>query len=175
MNQAIGLVRTYLERVPHDEPRPEAVEARLEAPLVDPLTGEDLGIPLVGIVDLVLSGSDGPVICDFKTTRKANASLEVMHEIQLSCYAYLYRRVAQTREAGLEIRSLVKNKMPKIEFHRYESRESCHWSRLFAVIRAYLEDLRAGRYFFRPGLMCPMCDFRERRCQLGSVQVGADV
>ncbi len=38
------------------EPRPLAVEATMESPLVDPLTGEDFGIPLLRIVDLVLDG-----------------------------------------------------------------------------------------------------------------------
>ena len=42
-----------------------AVEASMESPLVDPLTGEDFGIPLLGIVDLVLDEPQGPVIADF--------------------------------------------------------------------------------------------------------------
>jgi hypothetical protein len=37
------------------------VEAALESPLVDPMTGEDLGIHLVGIVDLILDGRGGPI------------------------------------------------------------------------------------------------------------------
>ena len=39
------------------------------------------------------------------------------HEIQLSSYAYLFRHVERRQEAGLEIRSLIKTKVPKIEFH----------------------------------------------------------
>lgn len=44
--QAIDLVKVYLRQMPVDEPKPLAVEATVEIPLVDPVTTEDLGIPL---------------------------------------------------------------------------------------------------------------------------------
>jgi hypothetical protein len=93
--QATTLVMTYLAQVPADEPRPLGVEAFMEVPLVDPLTGEDLGIPLVGIVDLVLDGEEGPTIIDFKTAARGGELLEISHELQLSCYAYCYRRLSR--------------------------------------------------------------------------------
>jgi len=86
-NQAGDLVRAYLAGVPADEPRPLAVEAAMEAPLVDPATGEDFGIPLVGIVDLVLDGDAGPIVLDFKTAARGGTLLEISHEVQLSSYA----------------------------------------------------------------------------------------
>jgi len=76
----------------------------------------------------------------------------VTHEIQLSCYVYLYRHSTGGEQGGLEIRSLLKTKTPKMEFHRYEPRNDRHFRRLFAVIRAYLDELDAGRFVFRPGL-----------------------
>ena len=39
----------HLAQVPPDEPKPLAVEAAMEAPLVDPVTGEDLGTTRVTI------------------------------------------------------------------------------------------------------------------------------
>jgi putative RecB family exonuclease len=161
--QAVELVRAYLAHVPADESRPLAVEAALEAPLVDPATGEDLGVPLVGIVDLILAGHDGPTIADFKTSAKSGEPLEIVHEVQLTSYAYLFRHVEQRQEAGLEIRSLIKTKTPKIEFHRYPARMKVHFQRLFAVLREYLDALDAGRFVYRPGFGCGMCDFR-RQC-----------
>ena len=107
--QAIELVAAYCAQLPADEPRPLAVEAAVEAPLVDPATGENLGIPLVGIMDLVLPDPDGPLIADFKTTARGGEPLEIMHEIQLSAYSYLFRHTSHEIEGGLEIRSLVKN------------------------------------------------------------------
>ncbi len=160
--QAVDLVAAYLAHLPADEPRPLAVEAALESPLVDPHTGEDLGIPLVGIVDLVLDGSEGPLIADFKTTARSSEPLEIFHEIQLSSYAYLFRRVAQRPEAGLEIRSLIKTRQVKIEFHRYAARTDAHFRRLFAVIRDYLDALDSDRFNYRPGRGCSMCDYRAQ-------------
>ncbi len=64
-------------------------------------------------------------------------------------------------EVGLEIHSLVKTKTPKIEGHRYQARTDAHFRRLFSVIREYLDALDRGRFNYRPGWGCAMCDFRE--------------
>ena len=90
--------------------------------------------------------------------------MEIAHEIQLSSYAYLFRRLADREEAGLEIRSLVKSKTPQVHFHRFQARTDAHLRRLFSVVRAYLDDLDAGRYVYRPGFGCGMCDYRDRCC-----------
>lgn len=154
----------YLAQIPADESKPLAVEAAVEAPLIDPATGENLGIPLVGIMDLVLPDRDGPLIADFKTTSRGGEPLEITHEIQLSSYSYLFRHASQEPEGGLEIRNLVKTKTPKVEIHRYGPRTDRHYRRLFSVIRAYLDALDAGRFVFRPGLGCSMCCFRNNHC-----------
>ena len=163
--QTIDLVAAYLRAVPADEPRPLAVEAAVEAPLIDPVSGEDLGIPLVGVIDLVLEEAAGPLVTDFKTAARSNAALEITHEIQLSSYSYLLRHSLQRQEAGLEIRSLIKTKVPQVQFHRYAARTERHFRRLFAAIRAYLDDLDRGDFVYRPGLGCSMCDFRNSHCQ----------
>jgi putative RecB family exonuclease len=158
------LVQAYLLQVPDDEPRPLAVEATMEVPLVDPFTGEDLGIPLLGIVDLVLDDADGPVVRDFKTSSRSASPFEVTHEIQLTSYGYLFRRTTGLEEIGLEIHSLIKTKKPKVEGHRYPARTDAHFRRLFAVIREYLDALDRGRFNYRPGWGCAMCDFRQSHC-----------
>ena len=163
--QAAGLVVAYLHQVPIEEPRPLAVEVAVEAPLVDPTTGEDFGLPLVGIIDLVQAETNGPVIADFKTSSRSSEPMEVSHEVQLSSYAYLFRQVYPVEEAALEIRQLVKTKLPQVNIHRYQARTAGHFRRLFAVIRAYLDDLDASRFVYRPGLACGMCDFRETHCR----------
>jgi hypothetical protein len=149
-SQTVSLVEAYLNQIPVDEPPPLAMETSLEAPLVDPGSGEDLGIPLPGIVDLALDDR-GSVICDFKTAASSTTPTEMQHEIQLGCYAFLYRAMAGPKEAGLEIRSLVKTKIPKVVIHRFAQRRDRHFQRLFAVVRVYLEDLERGRFLMRPG------------------------
>ena len=64
--QTLDLLRAYMASLPAEESRPLAVETALETVLVDPTTGENLGIPLLGVMDLVLDDG-GPTICDFKT------------------------------------------------------------------------------------------------------------
>ncbi len=163
--QAAGLIRMYLQQLGADDEIPLAVETTLQEPLIDPFSGEDLGIPLLGILDLILDDRDGPLICDFKTAAKSAAPFEVTHEIQLSCYSYMYRRASGRDEGGLEIRSLIKTKTPKLDFHRYEPRSQRHFRRLFAAVRAYLDDLDRGQYVFRPGMGCNMCEYRDDYCQ----------
>ena len=163
--QAGDLVRAYIAQVPADEPHPLAVEAVVEAPLVDPATGEDFGIPLVGIVDLVLDGGAGPIVIDFKTAARGGTLREISHEIQLSSYAYAYRHITGAEEGELQIRRLIKTKAPRIEFHRYPARTDAHFRRLFALIREYLDAVDSGRFSFRPGWSCGMCSLRDTHCR----------
>ncbi len=162
--QVADLVRVYLDNVPKDE-KPLAVEVAAEAPLVDPDTGEDLGIPLVGVIDLVLDSEAGPLIADFKTAARSSEPMEISNEIQLSAYSWLHRQITGQQEGGLEIRSLIKTKTPKVEFHPYAARSDAHFRRLFSVIREYLDALDTGRFNYRPGFGCGMCDFRNGPCR----------
>jgi hypothetical protein len=119
-------------------------------------------------MDLVLPADDGPVIADFKTSSRSGDPLEIFHEIQLTPYSYLFRRSSPKPESALEIRTLVKTKTPKAEVHCYPARSDVHFRRLFMVIRTNLDDLDTGRFVFRPGLGCCMCDFRELQCRTWS-------
>jgi len=163
-SKLVELIRMYLAKVANETARPLGVETAAEAPLIDPRTGEDLGIPLVGVIDLVLKEDSGPVIIDFKTAARAQEMLELSYEIQCGCYSYLFRQTTGTIESALEIRRLVKTRTPQISFHRWPARNGSHLGRLFAVIRAYLDDLQSRRFVFRPGPLCSACDFRERDC-----------
>jgi hypothetical protein len=166
MQKQVGdLVGAYLNAVPPDEPRPLAVEAALEAPLVDPRSGENMGIPLVGVVDLILDGHEGPIITDFKTSARSAEPLEIVNEVQLSCYSWLFRQAEGREEGGLQIRSLVKTKVPKVEIHDYASRTEQHFRRLFSLFHAYLDALDKGAFTFRPGFHCGMCDFCQTHCR----------
>ncbi|MCE9553846.1 MAG: PD-(D/E)XK nuclease family protein [Planctomycetes bacterium] len=164
-SQAIGLIRAYLLQLPADEPRPLAVEATMEVPLIDPSTGENLGIPLLGVVDLILGAPDGPTICDFKTSSKAAPPHEITHELQLTSYAWLFRQTTGMAESSLEIRSLIKTKKPKVKIHSYSARSNRHFRRLFSIVHEYLDALDSGRFNYRPGWGCSMCDFRDSRCR----------
>jgi hypothetical protein len=164
-SKAGELVRVYLAKVASETTRPVAVETAVETPLVDLRSGENLGIPLVGVMDLVLEEDCGPLIVDFKTAARADQLSELSHEVQLGCYVYLFRETTGTTESALEIRRLVKTKKPQVSFHRWPARTGNQFGRLFAVIRAYLDDLHSQRFVSRPGQACSYCDFREQHCR----------
>ena len=137
----------------------------METPLVDPRMGEDLAIPLVGIADLILKSDDGPVIVDCKTAARSGDLLEMAHEVQLTCYGWLYRQVAGRAEAELQIRRLVKTKVPRVETHRFPARNERHFSRFFSVIDAYLDDVDRRRFVYRPSWHCGACDYGALHCR----------
>ena len=90
--------------------------------------------------------------------------MEITHEIQLSCYSFLFRQASSLPEEALEIRNLIKTKTPRVENHRYGPRSPAHYQRLFAVIRGYLNALDAGNYVIRPNHLCAACEFQTTHC-----------
>ncbi len=163
--QAIGLVKAYLDRRDSDEGVPLAVDLSLECALIDPTTGHDLGLPLRTVVDLVLDSSNGPVLVNFKTSSRSSAPLEIAHEIQLACNAFAFRQDFGAAEHELQIRSLIKTKTPKTETHRYPARSDNHFQRLFSVIREYCHAVSSRRFLYRPSWTCSMCELRENHCR----------
>lgn len=160
-DQACALLRVYLHQRPSDAEQPLAVGSSFTGPLTDVRTGEDLGIRLSGAVDLVLEADDGPLILDLKTASRGGAINEPLHEFTLTCCAYLSRVSLERTESGLEIRKLIKTKVPRLECHTWAAREERHFQRLFSVVRAYLDNLDSGQYIMRPNFGCPSCQYRS--------------
>lgn len=161
LEKAVRLIEAYVSQIPDDEPLPLAVETTLRSPLVDPVSGEDMGIPILGIVDLIFDDPVGPVICDFKTAASSQKPVEITHEVQLGSYAYLLRQTSGQVESAAEIRVLVKTKTPQIIRHRFGTRSEQQIQRWFAIVRAYLDDLDRGEFLHRPGWTCRSCEFRK--------------
>jgi len=156
-NQVNDLVTTYLSEVNIAEEKPLLVERKFETALYDPSNGEDIGLPLVGIVDLVLDSADGPMIVDFKTAASASYCA-LQHEIQLTAYAYLIRTFYGYDESALEVRQLVKTKAPKIVTHKFPPRTDAHFERFFNIVREYLNALDRGVFNYRPSWNCGICE-----------------
>ena len=161
--QVLDLVTAYLGSTPIQEETPYAIEKRFEIPLIDPQTGEDFGIPLVGIVDLILQEDGGTIIVDFKTS--ATSSLcELQYEIQLTAYSHIVREATEQDELRCEIRQLVKTKTPKVNVYRFPARSDEHFTRFFNLVREYLDALDKGVFNFRPGWACSMCEHYGTCC-----------
>jgi len=151
--QILDLVTAYLVAIPVNEEKPIAVEQRYEIPLIDPVTRENLGFPLVGVLDLVLNEECGQVIVDFKTSSTASVS-DLAHELQLTAYAYLFREATEGEELRSEIRQLIKTKTPKVQTHRFPRRTDEHFARFFGLIREYLEAIDRKVFNYRPSWTC---------------------
>ena len=156
-DKAWKLLEHYLAHtpIPFDE-KPEAVEVRVERDFVA------AGLPpLVGIIDLVREGGR---IVDFKTTARTPDPAMAAHlnEIQLSCYAVLYREATGHSEGGMELHHLVKTKQPKLVVTPLEPMTSEQARRLMRILESYVAGVEAEDYVPSPGQHCAWCDYREQ-------------
>ncbi len=155
--KAWSILDHYLRHSPIPlEERPEAVEVRVERDL------DAHGLPpLVGIIDLVRGGGR---IVDFKTTARTPdlAMVEHQNEIQLACYALLYREATTTTEGGFEIHSLVKTKSPKLVITPMEPMSRDQIRRLVAIMESYVSGIEAEDFTPSPGLQCSYCDYFQQ-------------
>jgi len=157
-HQTVDLVRAYAKEY---RPQPEkiiAMEASLEAPFVHPTTGEDLGVPLFGVVDLVLDTTSSVLLVDFKTSATATL-IEQSCSVQLTLYSLLMQGNGYD-QVETEIRQLVKTKTPKICAYRFGQRTEGHIRQFFDLCREYLVALDHGVFNPRPCWSCNLCDYR---------------
>ena len=164
----LELVNVYVAGLPHNDPAPLAAMTLMEAPLVDPATSQELGIPLVAKVDLVLDSRPHSTLVDFSIVGPDEEFMEILHEIELSCYAYAHRQATGVCEQELQIRRLVRTQPPKVEVYRFPPRTKIHFRRLLAVVADYLDGLHSGRFVFRPGPDCQTCEYCTTHCQEGN-------
>jgi CRISPR/Cas system-associated exonuclease Cas4 (RecB family) len=163
--QCLGLIETYFEQSDiENEGTPIASNQTWNLPLVAPGTSDKVAANITGAFDLVLISEHGPVVVDFRASSRKDSSPDVAHEIKLACYAYAFRELYGESEVELQIRSLIRTKTPKMQVRRFLMRTTKHFHRLFAVIRAHLNDVRSNRYIYRPGWPCSQCTYRETHC-----------
>ena len=179
-SQAIDLVSAYIREYADQPERIVAMEASLDTPLLDPDTGEDLGVPLYGIIDLVLDtsctneptngrraiegrrlpGSNALTLVDFKTAASASLVTDQAHAVQLTLYSLLLQGNGY-EHVETEIRQLIKTRTPKICVHRFGERNEQQTRQFFDLCREYLDALDRGVFNYRPCWSCGMCDYRH--------------
>ena len=138
--------------IPLDE-KPEAVEVTVERDLLAH------GLPpLIGIIDLVRSGGR---IVDFKSTARTPNPLMVEHQnqVQLGCYALLYREATGRNESGLELHHLIKTKQPKLVVTPMEPINRLQVQGLVRQMESYVEGVLAEDFIPSPGMHCQWCDY----------------
>ena len=159
-NQAADLVSAYIREYTDQPERIVAMETSLETPLVNPQTGEDLGVPLYGVIDLVLEHNDALTLVDFKTAASESLVTDQAHAVRLTLYSLLLQGNGHDH-VETEIRQLVKTKTPKICVHRFGERSDQQTQQFIDLCREYLDSLDRGVFNYRPCWSCSMCDYRH--------------
>jgi len=151
---ALRILRHYLTHTPiPQEEKPQAVEVHVERDL------DAHGLPpLVGVIDLVRGGGK---IVDFKTSARSPDAFMATHqnEIQLGCYALLYREATGRTESGFELHHLVKTKEPKLVVTPLSPMNADQIRRLVRIMESYVRGVEAEDFVPSPGMHCSWCEY----------------
>lgn len=138
-----------------DQGKPVRAEVPFSLPLVEPVTGEVLDLRLEGIIDLIETDH---VVVEFKTSARTMSSQELEDNLQLTCYAYAYEMLFQSRPQTLKVVNLVKAKAPKIAL--LETKRGLNdYQRFFHLAREVQRGVESGIFFPRASFMCKDCEY----------------
>jgi len=109
--------------------------------------------PFVGVIDLVAEVDQKRTVVDFKTSASAYAEHEAVLSDQLTAY-----QLAEPDTERTALWVLLKTKEPKIEWHPSE-RKPEELLDYLAKAGYVAREIKASRFYKRPGLWCTWCDF----------------
>jgi CRISPR/Cas system-associated exonuclease Cas4 (RecB family) len=141
------LLQKFLETEAPKIREVESVEERFE------LAISTLDSAFVGIADLVAKVNGQRTVVDFKTSGSDYEEHEAALSDQLTAY---WLADPQVQKAALCV--LLKTKEPRIEWH-FAQRDAERLSEYLQKVRIISEDIRAGKFYKRPGKHCSWCDF----------------
>jgi hypothetical protein len=124
-------------------------------PLINPVTGEVLGINLEGYIDLV---EKDETIVEFKTTGQSMDQKDADDHIQLTAYSYAYEMIHQRPPKNLKIVNFVKTKKPKI-IPLETQRNQSDYQRFFCLAEQVLKGIESKIFFPRASFMCKDCEY----------------
>jgi putative RecB family exonuclease len=148
------LLAVYLKNFKGEAVR--AVELPFRVPLIDLETGEALGVPLDGYIDLI--EADDTVV-ELKTAQKTYSPIELVQHLQISGYAYVFNWLYK-RKPKLRLDILTKGKMPAM--HSFElNRDQDSLVRFFHITKGVYRAIQAGQFYPNEGWQCPGCEYYE--------------
>jgi len=143
-------------RSPLDEIK--GAEVPFHVPLLNPSTGEELGIPLEGIIDLI---EKDDVVVEFKTSSRSMDPESLNDFLQLTAYSYAYRVLFGKEPQMLKVINFVKARTPKMVVIE-TSREKRDYERLFYIAREVVKGINSDYFFFpRQTFMCKDCEYGD--------------
>lgn len=122
---------------------------------------EDLPMPLVGVLDLVVEGN---VPVDFKTVA-ATPSLDDeawLNQLQLTAYHLLMEDAVEAEPGPGELVYLAKLKTPKVIKQVLPPVDQTAIDRFKALAETYVEGVAREDYYPSPGMHCRFCSFRNQ-------------
>lgn len=112
-----------------------------------------LGLPFVGVIDLVAGYRQKQTVIDFKTAAAAYQPHEVALSDQLTAY-----QLAEPEAEQSALCVLVKTKEPRIDWY-LSDRKPNQVIEYLAKVEHVAREISAGRFYKRPGRWCSYCDF----------------
>jgi len=135
-------------------------EVPFRIPLVNPVTGQTLTVPLEGFIDLVETSD---VLTEFKTSARAMASDDLEDMLQLSIYSYVYRMLFGREPQKLKVVNFVKTRTPKLNIIEGVARKQSDYIWLFHLVSEVLKGIKAEVYFPKKSFLCGDCEY-EKNC-----------
>jgi hypothetical protein len=127
-------------------------------PLIHPVTGESLPVPIRGYIDLI---EEDDTLVEIKTSQRRWNVDSLPDNLQLTTYSYAYQMLFGRAAREVKLVNLVKNRTPVIETHTTERTVWDH-ERLFHVSRSMLTGVQAGVFIPNRGCwLCRDCEYAQ--------------
>jgi putative RecB family exonuclease len=135
----------------------KGTEIPFSVPLINPQTGQRVGIDLEGIIDLV---EEDDTITEFKTSAQMIDPKEADNYLQLTIYSYAFEMLAHKPPKLLKVVNFVKTKKPKmITLETKRSKDD--YQRFFFLASQVLRGIQSQIFFPRTGFWCKDCEYAE--------------
>jgi len=155
LDQGIDMLRVFHQQA--GIPEVIAVEQPFAVPLYDPQTAEVFDAPLIGAMDLIIKGSDRPMIVEHKTAARKYSREQLSYEMQPSAYAYAAEQIG-IGKADLMYQLLIKTKTPSVQLCRIE-RTDAHVREMMTTFAMVIRAIEAGIFFKNRSWACGDCTY----------------
>jgi putative RecB family exonuclease len=132
-------------------------EIPFTVPLLNPTTGEEMGINLEGFIDLLESDD---TIVEFKTSAQTMDPRDVEEHMQLTAYSYAFELLHQRPPKLIKLVNFVKAKKPKIMVHE-TMRQKEDYQRFYYLAKQVLKGIKSQIFFPRPSFWCKGCEYEQ--------------
>lgn len=150
------LAKEFLAMYAKEKHKPvEGCEVRFTVPLVNPVTGKDLGIVLEGYFDMVEADE---TIVEYKTSAQTLSTDDIDSRLQLTAYSYAYELLHHKPPKGLKVVNFVKAKKPRMVVSETK-RDKHSYKGFLHVATEVFNGINAGIFVPHMGYWCKDCEY----------------